>query len=120
MHDAHVGEFVVEDQVAGPEEMGKYRRVSAVAARKHHGPLGSDKGGELRIEIVEERVVAPHHPARRRAAPEAVDRLLGGGRLDEIVGLFRVLIEGGKVRAGLDGAELGIHLLDEMGAGGEA
>jgi len=78
LHDAVVGQFVVEDQVFCAEEMTEERCVGAVAAWKHDGPLRADEGGELPVERLQNRIVTPHHPAGRCAAAEAVDRLLGG------------------------------------------
>ena len=53
LHDAVVGQFVVEDEVAGAKEVGEERGVRAVAAGKHRGPLGADEGGQLHVELVE-------------------------------------------------------------------
>ena len=77
LDNAVVGQFVVEDQILRPEEVAEEGGIRAVATGKHRRPLGSQERGQLRVELVEERVVAPHHPAGRGAAPEAVDRRLG-------------------------------------------
>ena len=80
LHDAVVRQLVVEDQVARAEQVVEHRCVGAVAAGKHHGPLGADKVGQRGVEFVEDRVVAAHHAAGRRAAAEAIDGLLGRPR----------------------------------------
>ena len=80
LHDAVVGQFVVEDQVAGAEEMVEHRGVRAVAAGKHHGPLRAKEPGQFTIEFVEDRVVAADHAAGRGAAAKAVDRVFSGPR----------------------------------------
>jgi len=61
--DAVVGQFVVQDQVFGPEQVGEQRGVGAVAAGEDGGPLGAEERGQLPVELVEEGRVAPHHPA---------------------------------------------------------
>jgi len=77
---AVVGQLVIEDQVFGVEEVVEDRGVRAIATGENGRTLGAEERRQLPIEVVEERVVAADHPARRSAAAEAVDGRLRRSR----------------------------------------
>ena len=105
-----MGEFVVEDQVFGTEEVAKHRGVGTVAAGKHHGPLGADELCQFGVEGVEHGVVAADHPARRGAAAEAVDGLLRGPLHVRVPGEPEVIEAGeGDGLAAAHGGDAALH-----------
>ena len=73
LNDAVVGQFVIEDQIFGAEEVVEDRGVRAVAAGEDGRALGAEERRQLPIEVVEERVVTADHPARGGTASKAVD-----------------------------------------------
>ena len=80
LHDAVVGQLVVENEIAGTEEVVEHGGIGAIAAGKYHGPLRADECRQFGVKLVEDCVVAADHAAGGSAAAETVDRRLGGTR----------------------------------------
>ena len=76
--DAVVGQFVVQDQVFRAEEVAEDGGVGAMAAGKDRGRFGADEPGDLLVQLLQQRIVAAHQPARGGARPELVEGRFGG------------------------------------------
>ena len=78
LDDAVVGQLVVEDQVAGLEQVADGRLVGAVAGDEDDRVLRAEEVGDRPLQLAVEGYVARDQPAGRDARAEAVDGVLGG------------------------------------------
>ncbi len=79
LHDAVVGQRVVDDQVAGSEQVAERGFVGAVAADEDQRRVDADEAGQLGFELAVDRLFAGHEAAGRDAGAKAVDGPLDGG-----------------------------------------
>ena len=67
LHDAVVRQRVVQDQVAGAEQVADDRLVGRVAADEHDRVFGADEVGDAAFQLAVQRLLAGDQPAGRDA-----------------------------------------------------